>query len=102
MLYFYLSVYIADFISELEKIVEYLYRKKTDEICTIQELEDYLRPFSNAPKQYEHMTKNDKLCFYFRRFYHGTAFMNSWEELAGDSSLDEALNQSRVNVRIFL
>lgn len=67
--------------SDLEKIVEYLYRKKTDEICTIQELEVYLRPFTNAPKQ---------------RFYLGSAFMNSWEELLGDSSLDEALNQSRM------
>jgi len=67
--------------SDLEKIVEYLYRKKTYEICTIQELEDYLKPFSNAPKQ---------------RFYHGIAFMNSWEEFEGDSSLDEALNQSRM------
>jgi len=67
--------------SDLEKIVEYLYRKKTDEGCTVQELEDYLRPFSNAPKQ---------------RFYHGPAFMNSWKELAGDFSLDEALSQSRM------
>merc|ERR1719354_776593 len=66
--------------SALRSIVKYLYRKK-EEDCAYQQLEDFLRPFADAPKQ---------------RFYHGSAFMNTWEELQGHCSLDEALNQSRM------
>merc|ERR1719354_267141 len=66
---------------EMKKMIEFLFRKETDEQCTTQELKDYLRPLTNAPHP---------------RFYYGQDFLNNWEKLGGECSLEEALSLSRM------
>lgn len=67
--------------NDLKKMIAFLFRKESDEQCTVQELQDYLRPLTNAPEP---------------RFYYGRGFMNGWGKLQGHASLDEALYQSRM------
>lgn len=66
--------------NELKELVLFLFRKEHDEQCSTQQCTEFLAPLTNAPKQ---------------RVYYGKAFMESWEKLNGNDSLEDALHKSR-------